>query len=319
MPTIFAIDGAEDSFYGFGELGAYSSSVASLQTALIALGQKVGDGTLSALVLDGLIGPKTTAAANRAFAMYVSGAPANFATGTLSQSQVSTNASSLASYVNAELSRRGGAKTTALVPAAAAPAAVAVRTAAPVSDSSTQIVKWASIGLGGVVVASVLYLLWKRQQGRPMLRGCDLGGAYETLQAQIEDTQRDLQDCRRQHANTKPGSLAARNLAARCRKLTIGLDWLKREALGSQKWRGGGGVFRGGLGALPRNDADTLERMMDRSGGVSDVFDTLGEIASEKAAHVRETWNDTRLARKWSGLARKMGALAVSTQGFEVK
>jgi peptidoglycan hydrolase-like protein with peptidoglycan-binding domain len=175
MPTIFAIDGAEDSFYGFGELGAYSSSVASLQTALIALGQKVGDGTLSALVLDGLIGPKTTAAANRAFAMYVSGAPANFATGTLSQSQVSTNASSLASYVNAELSRRGGAKTTALVPAAAAPAAVAVRAAPAVSDSSTQIVKWASIGLGGVVVASVLYLLWKRQQGRPMLRGCDLG------------------------------------------------------------------------------------------------------------------------------------------------
>jgi peptidoglycan hydrolase-like protein with peptidoglycan-binding domain len=176
MPTIFAIDGAEDSFYGFGELGAYSSSVASLQQALISLGQKVGDATLSALVLDGLIGPKTTAAANRAFAMYVSGAPANFATGTLTQSQVSTNASSLASYVNTELSRRGGAKTTALVPAAAAPAAVAVRAAAPaVSDSSAQIVKWASIGLGGVVVASVLYMLWRRQQGRSVLRGCDLG------------------------------------------------------------------------------------------------------------------------------------------------
>jgi hypothetical protein len=307
MPTIFAIDGAEDSFYGFGELGAYSSSVASLQTALIALGQKVGDATLMALVLDGLIGPKTTAAANRAFAIYVTGAPANFATGTLTQSQVSTNASSLASYVNAELSRRGAAKTTALVPAAAAPTAVTRAAAPAVSDSSAQIVKYAAIGLGGVVVASVLYMLWRSRQGRPAF-----GSAQSELLAQIEDTKQDLRDCQRQHASVKPGSINARNLASRCRKLTIALDWLKREARGSQKWRGG-------LGALSRNDADTLERMMDREGGVSDVFDTIGEIASEKADHVRENWQDERLARKWSGLARKMGALAATTQGFEVK
>jgi hypothetical protein len=245
MPTIFAIDGA-DLGYDDDGLGAYSSGVASLQTALISLGQRVGDSSLTALVLDGLIGPKTTTATNRAFAMYISSAPANFATGTLSQSQVSTNASSLASYVNAEVQKRGGAaKPTALVPAAAAPAVVPRTVTVPVSDTSAQIVKYAALGLGGVVVASVLYYIWRARQGRP-LRGCDLG-------------------------------------------------------------------------ALPRNEADALERMMDRSGGVSNVFDTLDEIASAKADHVRENWQDERLARKWDGLARKMGKLATATKGFEVK
>lgn len=185
MPTIFAIDGAEEDF-GFTELGAYSSAVASLQTALIALGQKVGDATLAALVLDGLIGPKTTAAANRAFAMYVSSAPANLATGTLSQTQVSTNAASLASYVNAELSRRG-AKSTALVPAAAVPAPVAPPAApAPAPDSSAQIIKWSAIGLGGVVVASLLYYMWRRSQGRPAFG--DFGMRGEA----INDREREL-------------------------------------------------------------------------------------------------------------------------------
>jgi len=246
MPTIFAIDGADFGYDDDG-LGAYSSGVASLQTALISLGRRVGDSSLTALVLDGLIGPKTTTATNRAFAMYISGAPANFATGTLSQSQVSTNASSLASYVNAEVQKRGGAaKPTALVPAAAAPDAVVPRTVTvPVSDTSTQIVKYAALGLGGVVVASVLYYIWRARQGRS-LRGCDLG-------------------------------------------------------------------------ALPRNDADTLERMMDRSGGVADVFDTISEIAGGKAEHVRENWQDERLARKWDNLARKMGKLATAMKGFEVK
>lgn len=170
MPMIFAIDGAED--FGFGDLGAYSSSVASLQTALIALGQKVGDATLSALVLDGLIGPKTTAATNLAFTRYVSGAPSSLATGSLTQSQVSSNAASLASYVNAENSRRG-TKPATVAPVAVIKPPVAYIPAAPpaISDTSTQIVKWAAIGLGGVVVASVLYYIWRARQGRPMFRG----------------------------------------------------------------------------------------------------------------------------------------------------
>jgi len=313
MPTIFAIDGAGDSLYGFGELGAYSSSVASLQTALIALGQKVSDATLAAIVLDGLIGPKTTAAANRAFAMYVSGAPANLSTGTLTQSQVSTNASSLAGYLNAELSRRG-AKTTALVPAAAAPASVAARAAAPaVSDSSAQIVKYAAIGLGGVVVASVLYMLWRRQQGRSMLHGCDLGALSPDESMELYK----LRQAKRQRRLTQKEQRRFEELDAVVAEQeriedvhAYNRDFRKRARTKP---------FRVGLGALPRNDADTIERMMDRSGGVSDVFDTIGEIASEKASHVRENWQDERLARKWSGLARKMGALAVTTQGFEVK
>jgi hypothetical protein len=303
MPTIFAIDGAEDYF---GDFGAYSSGVASLQTALITLGQKVGDSTLATLVLDGLIGPKTTAAANRAFTTYVSSGP-NFASGgAMSQSQVASAAEELAGFVRAEISRRGGTANSATapvrVPGVATPTALspyAPSSAAAISDTSERIVKWAAIGLGGVVVASLLYYVYRRTQGRPAF-----GSAHSELLAQIEDVKQDLKDCRRQHANTKPGSLAARNLASRCRRLTIGLDWLKREERGSQRWRGGGGVFSG-LGALPERDARTLEAMMDRSGGVADVFDTISEIARGRRSTSKPTGR-TRGSRA-SGMASRGG------------
>jgi hypothetical protein len=90
--------------------------------------------------------------------------------------------------------------------------------------------------------------LTRRSREKPFRvgrRSGNFGSAYSGLLAQIEDTKQDLKDCRRQHSNTKPGSLAARNLEARCRKLTIGLEWLKREALGSQKWKRGGGFGDG--------------------------------------------------------------------------
>jgi len=302
---IFAIDGAD---FGDDELGAYSSSVASLQTALITLGQKVGDSTLKALMLDGLIGPKTTAATNRAFAMYITNAPANFATGTLSQSQVSTNASSLASYVTAEISRRGGtaSSTTApvRVPAVATPTALSPYSpsAAPVvSDTSAQIVKWAAIGLGGVVVASVLYMIWRSRQGRPAFGGCDLGtaGINDHIRRQWVDNDEGLYRLYQQQSYP---------LVQFVKKNRAKIDAVIRRARGSL-----------GLGALPSNEADALERMMDRSGGVSDVFDTIGEIAGGKAEHVRENWQDERLARRWNGLARKMGRLATATRDFEVK
>lgn len=169
---IFAIDGAED--FGFGELGAYSSGVASLQTALIALGQKVGDSTLASLVLDGLIGPKTTAAANRAFTTFVSNSP-NFASnGTMSQSQVASAAEELASFVKSEVSRRGGSVSSTAV--ARVPAGAVAPT--QVSDTSASIVKYAAIGLGGVIVASLLYWMYRRSQGRPVFGGgCDFGAA----------------------------------------------------------------------------------------------------------------------------------------------
>ena len=179
---IFAIDGAED--FGFGELGAYSSGVASLQTALIALGQKVGDSTLASLVLDGLIGPKTTAAANRAFTTFVSNGP-NFASGgSMSQSQVASAAEELAGFVRTEISRRGGTASSATapvrVPGVATPTALSPYSpsSAAVSDTSASIVKYAAIGLGGVIVASLLYWMYRRSQGRPVFAGgCDLGAA----------------------------------------------------------------------------------------------------------------------------------------------
>lgn len=162
---IFAIDGAE--------FGAFSSDVASLQTALVALGRKVGDATLAALVVDGLIGPKTTAAANVAMRQYVSGASAALASGTLSQVQVASSANTLATAVAAEVSRRGGTVATVVKPAAAA------LTPTAVSDNSARIVKYAALGLGGVIVASVLYYFWRWRQGKSAF------GAVESLHARI--------------------------------------------------------------------------------------------------------------------------------------
>jgi hypothetical protein len=87
------------------------AAVAALQQALQALGQSAGDSTLVAIVADGLVGPKTTGAVNRAFTQYVAAAyaPAQFRTGKLTNASVSANAAKLADLVNREAVRRAGA------------------------------------------------------------------------------------------------------------------------------------------------------------------------------------------------------------------
>jgi hypothetical protein len=203
MPTIFAIDGAE-----FADFGAVSQGVTELQTALKALGQGVGDNILRAIVVDGLIGPKTTAATNRAMTVHVGSgqAPANLRTGSLSQATVAAQASSLAQIIETEAQRRGynvpTAKVIATVAKASAPkptitpapaayvptsavstAARAPQTLPAASDDSTAtIIKYGAIGLGLVVVTAGIYYAMKRQSGN--LRGffdSDEGARYKTF------------------------------------------------------------------------------------------------------------------------------------------
>lgn len=87
------------------------AAVAALQAALQSLGQSAGDSVLMAIVADGLVGPKTTGAVNRAFTQYVAAAyaPAQFRTGRLTNATVSSNAAKLADLVNREAVRRAGA------------------------------------------------------------------------------------------------------------------------------------------------------------------------------------------------------------------
>ena len=147
---ILALNGVPmDAFGNFGEFGAASASVASLQTALANFGRQIGDAALKAIKVDGLIGPKTTAAANRALRQHIGAgqAPQDLRTGVLTQAQVLANATQITTLINTEARRRGfgiatapatvkkpaakkvAAKTTAVAtyipPAASAPSAAA--------------------------------------------------------------------------------------------------------------------------------------------------------------------------------------------------
>jgi lysozyme family protein len=194
---ILAMNGA-DFFGDFGELGAASKAqaIANLQSALVALGKGIKDGVLMKVAIDGLIGPKTVAATNRAMTVHlgVGQAPANLRTGSLSQQEVVSQADTLTNLIETEARRRGftvpTAKsvstvetaskpkaTTAVAPAAsyatptaayAPPTAVTAASpvyrvpasAAPVKGMDmAAIMKWSAIGVGAVVLAGAVYYL----------------------------------------------------------------------------------------------------------------------------------------------------------------
>jgi hypothetical protein len=104
---ILALNGVDPSY--FGDFGAASASVAGLQTALKNFGKNIGDKTLMVLVVDGLIGPKTVAAANRALRTHIGAgqAPAELRTGVLTKAEVVANAERIKQLVNTEARRRG--------------------------------------------------------------------------------------------------------------------------------------------------------------------------------------------------------------------
>ena len=192
MPMILAMNGAPF----FGELGAVSQSIADLQTALVALGKGIGDKILSKIVVDGIMGPKTAAATNRALTVHLGSgqAPASLRTGSLSQSVITSQASTITQLIETEVRRRGFtvpiskrvttrprvvAKTTrpkvtvaptpiptAVYATPAAPAAVApiYRVPAPAGMDLGAVMKWTAIGLGVIIVGGLAYYLTTRRR-----------------------------------------------------------------------------------------------------------------------------------------------------------
>jgi peptidoglycan hydrolase-like protein with peptidoglycan-binding domain len=131
------------------------SAAKSLQDALRALGAKIGDSALRNLAADGVVGPATVAAVNRAFTAHVGSgqAPPAYRTGALSLYDVAQLAGTLAQLVSAEVTRRGGS----LV---APPAALPPPGAAPGGSSTLW---WVLGGLGvAIVLGGVLYTATRR-------------------------------------------------------------------------------------------------------------------------------------------------------------
>ena len=94
------------------------ANIKRLQAALAALGKRIaGDKILSAVKADGAIGPKTVAATNRAFTLAIGPgqAPAQYRTGKLTSADVTNMSYTLATLVETEVSRRGGAMAAARI------------------------------------------------------------------------------------------------------------------------------------------------------------------------------------------------------------
>lgn len=192
---ILAMNGAE-----FGEFGATSQAIGDLQTALVGLGKAIGDNALSKIAIDGVIGPKTAAATNRALTVHLGAgqAPANLRTGSLSQSVIVSQAQTITGLIDAEIARRGFslpvskkilakttkpkvAKMTEMVqytppaPAAAVPTGPVYRipTALPPSGTDMNaIIKWSAIGFGAVAVLGIAYyVVTKKPTGAPAMAG----------------------------------------------------------------------------------------------------------------------------------------------------
>ena len=183
MPTILAMNGAD--FDGFSNFGAAAQPVLDLQVALAALGKGVGDTALTKLVLDGLIGPETVAAANRALTVHLGAgqAPANLRTGLLSQAVVASQAEAIAALVRAEVLRRGFSapvvKKVATVKKVAAPGMVQYTPAAPAAASAAPVyrvpapapsgmdmnavIKWSAIGVGAVTILGLGYWIMTKK------------------------------------------------------------------------------------------------------------------------------------------------------------
>lgn len=82
---------------------------ARLQRGLRTLGAVARDGALAAIKPDGVLGPRTVVAVNRALTRHIGAgqAPAAFRTGALTLAQVAANANTIIPVIEAEVSRRG--------------------------------------------------------------------------------------------------------------------------------------------------------------------------------------------------------------------
>jgi hypothetical protein len=188
MPSpVFALNGPD-----FG--AAADQKVAVLQNTLVILGTGIGDNILKVIVVDGLMGPKTTAAVHVGSGQ----AAASLRTGSLTQAQILAQLSGITNTLSNEASRRGFKLTTAKVVSTAAKASTSrtdsvsipstpmVYTPAPAPGQvyvppasngldAQAIIKWSAIGLGVVVAAGAAYYFMKRRS--PSMAG---GRSYDS-------------------------------------------------------------------------------------------------------------------------------------------
>lgn len=126
----------------------------ALQNALKVIARATGDTSLD-VRNDGIIGPKTTGAVNKAFTSHIGPgqAPDNFRTGSLSIGNVAQHAAALAQALNAESARRGA------VGPPGPDVDVVAPTPADVVAQTSPGVMWALVGVN-LVAAGVGAYLW---------------------------------------------------------------------------------------------------------------------------------------------------------------
>lgn len=104
------------------------ANVQRLQNAVRTLGQMVSDSALTAVAADGIIGPKTSAAINRALVQYVDGAPSQLRSGKLTIATVVSNLGPITEAVEGAIAGMQSSKAeTARVAQEAAPTPSAPR------------------------------------------------------------------------------------------------------------------------------------------------------------------------------------------------
>lgn len=123
-----------------------NAAVTKMQHALNSLAQVAGDSSLT-IKVDGLMGPKTAAAVNRALVKHLPAAPAEARTGNLSQAMIVAAASELTATIEDEISRRMKK---------APPAVATPKKAVPVRSSAVQSLQNAVVALGRTVNDSSL-------------------------------------------------------------------------------------------------------------------------------------------------------------------
>lgn len=137
----------------------------ALQNALRALGKATKDTILTAVAADGVIGPATQAAVNRALTAHIGSgqAPAALRTGTLTVSAIAQNATQIGGLVTAEVGRRGGSVAQSVAPTqTVAPTSVVTSTIPVEAPELPSRLGWSLLGLNLTAAAVGTFLTFRR-------------------------------------------------------------------------------------------------------------------------------------------------------------
>lgn len=101
VPTTWPGSNVPPGTYAPVSSGAPASraQIRVMQTRLAQLGRTKSDATLMSIKSDGVVGPRTAAAVNRAFTAYLTDAPSDFRSGSLTVRQVAASALTISDYI----------------------------------------------------------------------------------------------------------------------------------------------------------------------------------------------------------------------------